>query len=1279
MLRSVRLLPVFLGALINLAMDSPADAAVPSISGSVLHEDGMGLPGVRVELLQLPTNFEIQSALLAEQWPLGEPVAETRTDATGRFELVAPELGLWRLRLSAPGLLTLQALTVPVVEPVELPPVSLRRSQKARIQVIGGRGQPLTGIGVYAVSLEPTPEQEAGDSPWRLLSRLGWSQDHGQVDLLRARGESLDLRLLSPGKLSASEATLEYKSNLGVVEILAESGTKGEPATERVRTLLIQEADGTPIADAIVSRLGPTWPLGRSSEQGLLTVEGESSESAALVVFARDGRALKLTEAAFGVDDRAMITLGPAVGVSGRVFDVAGQPISGALVWPRNEPAAATRTDSSGWYTVPVPAPGKRHLEVRAPGFLGVEQAAEVTVDAWGSLDFELIRGTAPNTGGGRFSGHVLDPQDRPLGNVEVRLVATGRDPDGPSVDDPELEAHLAETDANGRFQVSGPAVESLDIVARGKGFAPLRVRGVRVPLGVAAVDLGTLVLAPGVTLTGVVRDPHGQPLAGAEIWRREPTETIEPLASPVVFTRQPNAVADAAGRFVVPDLEPGQRVDLWIDHHGFLGISMIGVEAPNEESIGVVLEPAGQILGVVVSENGTALGDANVTLQPASPEPGNTTPVTRPSRTTATDSEGHFSFPDAFPGDLEVSVVAPGFQPSPPQRLALAAHQEIVDVRFVLVPGARLTGWVFSGEGEPVADARVLIDGQSGTSDDAGRFEVSGITPGLRRLQVVHPGYNVLTRQLDIEAGSNRAELELIGGYEVSGWVFDESGRAVAGAIIELEPLTPGTFGGYRTPSDDTGAFRLDLVAEGRYRVVGSRGGYVTANPESTLNVTGGPARDVEVLLQAGAKIQGEILGLSFEELSVVEVEASSDRYGRLRGAVDYAGGYEISDLSPGDWLVTAELGRGSRQARARVVIEPGVARVVRDLELDGGVVLSGVVLHAEAPLAAARVTLHSQDSPTGRAVTTAPDGRFTIENLEPSLYRTSVAHSELRLIHNEDLRLDEDRDVVIEIATVELSGRVVEGVAGEAVPSVNVVLRQILANGRGGSAFVEPSGSDGEFRFANLPAGRFKLQAQHNGYRPAEIEVEVAAGSTLDGVRVVLESAAGLELMASLATGARPNFLTVRGRDDQGRTFAATRVPDGEGYAKFSSFPAGDWQLLIGGTGSATTSLRATIPGDPIAVVLPAAGRLRVRVADLVESESYANLIVTSTDGLPFQHLAWGGALEQTWPVAAGQATVEGVPSGVWNLRVEGPSGRIWTGVAVTTGGPDVGVTLE
>ena len=49
------------------------------------------------------------------------------------------------------------------------------------------------------------------------------------------------------------------------------------------------------------------------------------------------------------------------------------------------------------------------------------------------------------------------------------------------------------------------------------------------------------------------------------------------------------------------------------------------------------------------------------------------------------------------------------------------------------------------------------------------------------------------------------------------------------------------------------------------------------------------------------------------------------------------------------------------------------------------------------------------------------------------------------------------------------------------------------------------------------------------------------------------------------------------------------------------------------------------------------------------------------------------------QAFAVIAGRATVEGVPAGAWSLRVEGPEGRIWTGSAATTGGPDVEVSLE
>ena len=52
-------------------------------------------------------------------------VAETRTDAAGRFRLEAPHAGLWAVRVEAPGFASQETGIRPLIEPVELGDVEL--------------------------------------------------------------------------------------------------------------------------------------------------------------------------------------------------------------------------------------------------------------------------------------------------------------------------------------------------------------------------------------------------------------------------------------------------------------------------------------------------------------------------------------------------------------------------------------------------------------------------------------------------------------------------------------------------------------------------------------------------------------------------------------------------------------------------------------------------------------------------------------------------------------------------------------------------------------------------------------------------------------------------------------------------------------------------------------------------------------------------------------------------------------------------------------------------
>ncbi len=114
-------------------------------------------------------------------------------------------------------------------------------------------------------------------------------------------------------------------------------------------------------------------------------------------------------------------------------------------------------------------------------------------------------------------------------------------------------------------------------------------------------------------------------------------------------------------------------------------------------------------------------------------------------------------------------------------------------------------------------------------------------------------------------------------------------------------------------------------------------------------------------------------------------------------------------------------------------------------------------------------------------------------------------------------------------------------------------MVLQRLLASEGGGEGGVYTLGTDedGNFRFARISGGRYRLSVRKDGYGTwqQELLVDVAGASR----EVVLEPTAGLELAVQLASGQRPRYVTVHVSDHAG------------GRGVVEGLPAGLWSVEV------------------------------------------------------------------------------------------------------------------
>ena len=602
--------------------------------------------------------------------------------------------------------------------------------------------------------------------------------------------------------------------------------TDGRPVPE------FQVTAGNDRSSSGFNRVDPVR-LDVSSETGEFVLENAPAVLLEVRVVAKGyqparvgGLALEEGETRSGVE----VTVSRGAALHGRVVEArSGKPVPDIEVLAESSAPLRATTDANGAFEIEGLPSGKVRVTARGPDYASTSETVEVG-ESGGTVELKLSPGAS-------VSAVVVSPSGEPQAGAEATLTQAGQS---------SYNGTASTTGPDGRvlFSHLAPGRYTLTTGTAGRRGKPvdLTLEADQAREDVRAViGGGATVLA---TVTGL-----------------SPEERKQVTVSVYAGSVDASGKELPDGRFEVLDVAPGSagvyaRVGAPTDIGGrYLSRP---VTVPEDGTVEVELPfEAGFTLTVRVLRDDQPVEGAMVYASPASRDTGTNGSAT-------TDASGSCRLTGLKAGTYSMVAYS--------MAMSSAAPEQKVDVNsdrtleFIL-PAGRLAGRVVASEsGQPLADVQVTIrstnaDGSFGfthnaTTDDAGRFQLTGLEAGSLSLTAQKKSYLVETRAVSADAAEDLV-IEMIrgDGLDVTGRdgllgtplgsfsarVFDGTGAELATSYVRL---------------DSSGRGEIPSLNPGSYSIIATSNGFAPAafdgvpipGPALAVMLTPGGTLDIDV-----------------------------------------------------------------------------------------------------------------------------------------------------------------------------------------------------------------------------------------------------------------------------------------------------------------------------------------------------------------------------------------------------------------------------------------------
>lgn len=636
------------------------------------------------------------------------------------------------------------------------------------------------------------------------------------------------------------------------------------------------------------------------------------------------------------------------------------------------------------------------------------------------TIDFYVEEGVAPPEQrvriepAGAVEGNVIHVAPERLTNTQISL----------QVDTLWLSALV---DATGLFRF--PCVPATERATVQCYDPPLTAP----PFAVEAGKTTKVIVDPasGIQFAGIVEDESGTPIEGARV-----IALPEPLlgqASNFMYGYGTTR-SDAEGRYtagvqewMLQNYSKG-KIFLIATHRDHADTIIRDLATPvkgQTTNVRITMLAGGRVSGRALWVDGTPANDARVSLV-AVPQQG-APPDPRPGRQAVTDAEGAFEFRGVGPGEWNLTIWHPEGK-APLQQVRAGAEGLLLR----LEPTLSIAGIVLDEEGRPLAQANVDVlvpagnkeSRQRGVTDQNGRFRVFQVPPGAFPLEVSpqQGNYNApcfeVTRVPPIAAGTDDAVITVQEGARISGRVLDPGGAPVAGAGVVAMPVQLSQEQMQRAwetvrptaTTNSRGEFLLKGVGKDPVEIVAVGPGYLPG----TLAVQPGTS-DVTLRLEAGGVISGRILmpdgsparsAWMWFNATSPEVQQKTSNW-QMRGGqswsmingwqmqsaqTDGQGRFRITSLYPGEYQLNLQItGAAVPPTTLRTGQEGVLIQLITPLKISGRVMDEQGRPPAAPPGQPVWINAQRGDQFLA-SVQMAEDGTFELENIAPGRVKLNV-----------------------------------------------------------------------------------------------------------------------------------------------------------------------------------------------------------------------------------------------------------------------------------------------